>query len=439
MAKVTFKGGIHPPEYKDFSEHKPIEMMPLPQQVVVPLVQHIGAPCKPVVKVGDKVKVGQKIGEAGGFVSAPIHAPVAGTITKVAKLEVSDGQLVDCIVIENDGTDDWDSSLEAHASLDEVSAKEIVEIVREAGIVGLGGAGFPTHVKLSPPPELIIDSVILNGAECEPFLTCDHRLMLEYSEKVVKGLLALMKAVSAAKGYIAIESNKPDAIETMQAAVRDYPHLEVVTLETKYPQGAEKQLIAAVLGREVPSGKLPMHVGVIVNNIHTAYAVAEAVFEGKPLVQRVVTVSGSVVKNPKNLMVRLGTSFQELIDYCGGFSAEPAKVIKGGPMTGFAQYRLDVPVGKRVSGIIALSAAETDLEEEGPCIKCARCVDACPAFLMPNQLDKLSRRGEFDKAQELGALDCIECAACTFVCPAKRMIIQSIKLAKNEIRAKMRG
>lgn len=439
MTSVTFKGGVHPPEFKELTEHHAIKDMPLPQTVVIPLVQHIGAPCKPLVKVGDTVLTGQLIGEMGGFVSAPVHASISGKVKKVAEREVVSGQTAVCIEIEGDGEDTWVEGCNLNRNLDNLSATEIVEIIKNAGIVGLGGAGFPTYVKLSPPKDVKIDTVILNGAECEPFLTCDHRLMVEESKKVVEGLRALMKTVDVQKGYIAIEENKPDAIKCMKEAVAKYDNLHVAAMKTKYPQGGEKQVIAAVLGREVPSGKLPMHVGVIVNNIHTAVAVAEAVQTGKPLIDRVMTISGNGANHPQNLRTRIGTMMEEILDFCGGLSEETGKIVVSAPMTGFAQYHLDFPTEKRIGGIVAFLKGEVDLTPESACIRCGRCVDACPINLMPSKLDRLSRLSKYDEAASYNVLDCIECGACTYICPARRQLIQSIKLAKNEVRARLRG
>lgn len=438
MAKGTFKGGVHPPEQKELTEHLSIETMPLPSKVTIPLVQHIGAPCKPLVKPGDLVKTGQVIGEMGGFVSAPVHASISGKVLRVTDADVVSGGKAKCIIIQGDGTDTWVEGSNVSKTLADYTAQELKDKIRDAGIVGLGGAGFPAHVKLSPPEGVTIDSIILNGAECEPYLTCDHRLMLEHSEKVVQGLQALMKAVNVPQGYIAIEENKPDAIKQMKETVASIDNIKVVPLITKYPQGGEKQLIDAVLGRVVPSGKLPMHIGVIVNNIHTAYAISEAVFNNRVLVERVMTVSGRGINTPKNLLVRIGTPMQEVVEYCGGLKDDVKKIVTSAPMTGFAQYTTDFPTEKRIGGLVALCEDEVDLTPESACIRCGRCADVCPIHLIPSKIDKLSRLGRYDEAEKHHAMDCIECAACTFICPAKRSLIQSIKLAKNEIRAKRR-
>ncbi len=431
---VTFKGGIHPPEHKELSKDKSIEKLPLPKSVLIPLVQHIGAPCKPLVKVREEVKVGQMIAEMGGFVSSPIFSSISGVIKKISDVEVASGKLVTCVEIESDGLDEWIND-PLNRQLEEIEAKEIVEIIREAGIVGMGGAGFPTHVKYTLPNDVKVDTILLNGAECEPYLTCDHRLIVEEGEKVIYGLRAMMKAVNVKKGIIAIENNKPDAIKNMEKLTKDYDDIEVAILKTKYPQGGEKQLIDAVLKREVPSGKLPMHVGVIVNNIHTAYSVAEAVRTGLPSVERVITVSGQGIHTPKNLMVRYGTSVGDIIEYCDGIKENVVKIISGAPMTGYAQYKLDFPIDKRSSGIIALTDNEVDTTPESACIRCSRCLDVCPINLVPSKLDQLGRLNEIEKAIEYDVMDCIECSSCAYICPAHRHLVQSIVSAKNAARA----
>ena len=438
MSSVTFKGGIHPPEFKEFTEHLEIKDMPLPKTVFIPLSQHIGAPAKPLVKVGDHVLTGQKIGELGGFVSSSVHASLSGKVKKISERDVVNGNTAVCIEIESDGEDQWIDSSKLNRSLEDLTSAEIIDVIKEAGIVGLGGAGFPSYVKLLPPDDVKIDSVILNGAECEPFLTCDHRLMVEESQKVVDGLRALMKAVNVENGYIAIEENKPDAIKEMTKACEEYTNIKVVTLVTKYPQGGEKQIITAVLGRKVPSGKLPMHIGVIVNNIHTAVAVAEAVKTGKPIIDRVMTVSGKGANKPANLRVRIGTLMSEVIEFTGGLSEDTGKIVASAPMTGFAQYHLDFPTEKRVSGLVAFLESEVDLLPESPCIRCGRCVDVCPINLEPTRLDRLSRLKKYDEAAKNNVLDCISCSACTYICPSRRHLVQSINLAKNEVRANMR-
>jgi len=434
VAAETFKGGIHPPEHKDFTEDLAIEKLPIPKTVIIPLVQHIGAPCEPIVKIKEEVKVGQKIAKSTSFISAPIHATVSGTVKKIGLREVASGTKTICIEIESNGKDEWVRA-PLDRTLDNLNAKDIVQIIKESGIVGLGGAGFPTHVKYTLPDDVNIDTVILNGAECEPYLTCDYRLMIEHGEEVVFGLQAMMKAIGVKKGIIAIENNKPKAIKNMRDIVKNLEGIFVVELKTKYPQGGEKQLIDAVLKRRVPSGKLPMHIGVVVNNIHTAYSIARAVKTGLPLVERVLTVSGEAINEPKNILARIGTSFEEAVNYCGGLKNNVKKIIVSAPMTGFAQYRLDFPIEKRTSGVVALTDNEVDLTPESPCIRCGRCVDVCPINLVPSKLDSLARLGKFAKANEYHIMDCIECSSCAYICPAHRHLVQSIVSGKNAVRA----
>lgn len=436
--EYTFFGGIHPRSYKELSNKYPIEEYLPKSQVIIPLQQHIGAPCIPLVKVNDYVKVGQKIGEANGFVSAPVHSSVSGKVVAIEDRPSPSGKLVKSIVIESDGEFNYDDNITPNEDINNMKPEEIRQIVREAGIVGMGGATFPTMVKLNPPSDKKIDIVILNGAECEPYLTADHRLMLEKPVDIVYGLLAIMKALGALRGYIGIEDNKQDAIKEMKKACKEYESVEVAVLKTKYPQGSEKHIIKAITGREVPSGKIPAEIGVVVDNVGTAFAIAEAIKYGKPLIERVVTVTGEGIMTPKNLRVKIGTPFRELIEYCGGFKGTPGKVISGGPMMGIAQYSIDVPVIKGTSGILVLPEDRIALKNPKPCIKCARCVDACPMNLLPLFISAYSLKNDFDKCKEYHALDCIECGSCSYVCPSKRPLVESIRLAKREILRKGR-
>jgi len=348
------------------------------------------------------------------------------------------GQQTLAIIIESDGSDVIDSSVQSKNDINNLTSQQIIDIIKEAGIAGLGGAAFPTHVKLSPPPDKKIEIVIINGAECEPYLTCDHRVMIEKTDEVIYGARAIMKALNASKCVIGIESNKPDAIAAMLKAVSDYPNMDVIALKTKYPQGAEKQLIKAITGKEVPSGGLPADVGVVVDNVSTAAAIASAIKTGMPLIERVITVTGKGIKEPSNLMVRIGTPFHDIINQCGGFVGKPGKVIMGGPMMGIAQYTLDVPVIKGTSGILILTEQEAQQPEPEVCIRCARCVDVCPMNLLPLYISRYSLANMFDKAEEYNAMDCIECGCCSFECPAKRPLVESIRLAKRAIVAKRR-
>ncbi|MGI6586032.1 MAG: electron transport complex subunit RsxC [Lutisporaceae bacterium] len=436
MRTLTFKGGTHPPDSKKATESLPIERANEPKVVVIPMQQHIGAPCEPIVQIGDEVKVGQKIGEAKGFVSVPVHSSVSGKVTAVEPRLYSGGMAVPCIVIESDMQNIVSDQVVPKGDLTGLSAEDIKNIIKEAGIVGMGGATFPTHVKLAPPPDKKVDTVILNGAECEPYLTSDHRLMLEYPENVVFGLQALMKALGVKKGYIGIETNKPDAIEKVFEAAKDVADIEVVALKTKYPQGAEKQLIYACTGREVPSGGLPADAGVVVNNVGTAAAVAKAIKTGMPLIERIVTVTGAGVNSPKNLLVKIGTSFRDIIEQCGGLKGKVGKVIAGGPMMGITQFSLDIPAIKGTSGILVLSEEEARLPEPSNCIKCGKCVETCPINLMPVNISMYSLANRHDQAEALNAMDCIECGSCSYVCPAKRPLVDSIRVSKREILAR---
>ncbi len=439
MSERTFVGGIHPGYFKDYTAGKAIASARAPAQVIIPMHQNIGAPCEPVVQVGDEVKMGQKIGEPKGFVSAPIFASVSGKVTKIEPYNHPLGNPVLAVFIENDGLDTPDESMKPGKALEELSPKEIVQISKDAGLVGLGGATFPTHVKLSPPPEVQIDTVIINGAECEPFLTADHRQMLEQAEDVVYGLKAFMKALGATRGIIGIEDNKPDAIESIKKAVEEGKgeyNIEVHTLHTKYPQGAEKMLIKATTGREVPPGALPMAVNVVNQNSGTAVAMAQAIKLGKPLYERVVTVTGPGIKEPANLLVRNGTLVRDLIEQCGGLTDDARKIVLGGPMMGLAQPTLDVPAIKGTSGVLVLTEEFVADLPISACIKCGKCLEVCPMSLMPNFIGSASEKNNIDLAEKYGAMDCFECGCCTYTCPAKRPLVQWIRIAKGEIGAR---
>ncbi len=432
----TFNGGIHPPEEKRYSEDSAIRALDPPELLYIPLSQHIGAPATAVVKKGDRVLLGQTIGQAAGFVSAAVHSSVSGKVKSVEPYQnpVS-GKPEPTVIIQNDGLDERASELTAHGdNWDRIEPEEIRNIVAAAGIVGMGGATFPTHVKLSPPKGKIIDTVLLNGAECEPYLTADHRLMLEFPQDVINGLILIAKVFGAGRLGICIENNKPDAIEVMQERVKG-TNVKVFPLKVKYPQGAEKQMIYAVTGREVPSGGLPFDCGCYVQNVGTAKAVFDAVSRGIPLYQRIVTVSGPILKEPANLMVRIGTRYSDLIAACGGAVEDIVKVINGGPMMGLAQSSLDVPVTKGTSGVLIFGAEDAEVKPELACINCAKCVDVCPAFLMPTRIAQCAEYSNFDMAEKLGALDCIECGSCAFVCPSDRKLLHYIRRAKTQIRA----
>ncbi|KAF0197707.1 MAG: electron transport complex protein RnfC [Bacillota bacterium] len=430
----SFPGGIHPPYRKEATSALAIERMNPPKTVAIPLQQHIGSRCDPLVAVGDRVLMGQKIGDSSAPISAPVHSSVSGKVTAIEQRPHPNGRTVLSVVIANDFQDEMVALMPA-PKLEQLTAEQLTALIREAGIVGMGGGGFPTHAKLKPPQGVVLDAVLLNGAECEPYLTTDHRVMLEWSADVVYGLRCLMKAARVEKGYIGIEVNKPDAIEALKAEAKDYSSIEIVSLAVKYPQGAEIQLIDACLGRKVPSGKLPLHVGVVVNNVHTAQAVAKSLRTGVPSIERVITVAGNCMERPGNLLVRVGTTFADILAD-RGLKCEPYKLISGGPMMGIAMYSADVAVCKCTSGILALSKDEATYRIPGNCVRCAKCVDVCPMLLHPTFIAQYAERGMMERAEEYGAVDCRECGACTYVCPVNLPLTQHIRLAKSDIYAK---
>lgn len=434
----SFRGGVHPDDAKALSKTCPITPMPLPSEVVLPVRQHIGAPARVIVEKGQQVKKGQMVAEPGGFVSAAVHASISGTVKAIEPRLTPAGAKVLSVVIESDGLDEWVELLPTSRDISTLSPEQLRNIIRESGLVGMGGAAFPTHVKLSPPADKPIDTVILNGVECEPYATCDHRLMLEHPERIVEGLRIIMKILGTSRAFIGIERNKPDAIKAMRQAVKDIPGVKVVDLKVKYPQGGEKQLIRAVTRRKVPAGGLPMDVGCVVQNVGTAAAVYEAVALGIPLIERIVTVTGSGVQRPVNVLARIGDSFARLVEFAGGYTEHAAKLIMGGPMMGIAQFTDDVPVVKGTSCILVLEEDETASVEESPCISCARCVDVCPMNLLPTTLASLVEFERWDELKEYGALDCIECGCCTYICPSRRRIVERIKFGKARL-AEMRS
>lgn len=438
MAKLRFTGGIHPEYNKDSTSTLAIREMPPPEKVVIPMLQHLGVPCDPVVQIeiGAAVKLGQIIGDSEGFVSAPIHSSVSGTVVDIGPYNHPLGRQIYSVIIESDGRDEWDTGIQPSETLDKLSPEKIRQVVRNAGIVGLGGATFPAHVKLSPPPDKPIDTVIINGAECEPYLTADHRVMLEKCDDIVFGLKVMMKALNAEKGIIGVEENKPDALRVLEQAIAKEDNISLVPLETKYPQGSEKMLIYVVTKREVPAGGLPLDIGVVNHNVGTAVAVTRAVREGRPLIDRVLTVTGSGVNRPANLSVRLGTLVSDVLEYCGGLSDNTLKLIVGGPMMGLTQSCSDIPVIKGTSGILALTDEDVYIAESSPCIRCAKCVSACPVFLLPTSIAQAAEHGMFSKAEKLHAVDCFECGCCSYVCPSKIPLTQWIRIAKAEIMKK---
>ncbi len=420
---------------KHLTADKAIERMPFPANVRIPLDQHLGTPCKPTVRKGEIVKKGQQIGKADAPVSAPVHSSVSGKVRKIEHAVTCSSLRSLCVMIENDRQDTWTedaTSARSGEKLESMSPAELLRIIGDSGIVGMGGAAFPTSVKLSPPPDDQVDILILNGAECEPYLTADHRLMTEKPVQTIKGLELIVKILGAEKAYIGIEDNKPDALEKMEKAVRAAGSSAIVkSCKTKYPQGAEKQLIKAVTGREVPTGKLPFHIGVVVHNVGTAYAVYSALYENKPLIERIVTVSGKAVATPKNLLVGIGVAVKDVIEYCGGFKEQPFRIIMGGPMMGVSINDLNAPVTKATSGIVCMAADEADEYSEKQCIRCGKCIEVCPMGLAPYLLALFAERGKFPEAAD--AVFCLECGCCCFACPARRPLVQWIRLAKKEV------
>lgn len=438
MGKLTFRGGIHLYEGKELSKDHPIEKYLPKGDLVYPLSQHIGAPSVPCVKKGDTVLAGQKIADAGGFVSVPLHASVSGTVKGIEKRLNATGSMVDCIVIEND--QQYQETEFQEARLEDLTKEEILNRIKEGGVVGMGGAGFPTHVKLAPKDPSKIEYILVNGAECEPYITSDYRRMIEEPEKVVKGLQVILTLFDSAKGYICIEDNKPDCIAKMKELVKDIDRIEVKEMMTKYPQGGERTLIYAATGREINSTMLPADVGCVVDNVETVISVYKAVILGRPVNSRVVTVTGDGIKEPKNLLVLAGTDMSELVDTAGGLKAKIAKAISGGPMMGFALYDLHVPCTKTTSAFLFLEhdAVSEAQEIQTACINCGRCVSVCPGHVLPARLAKLAERGDMAGFEALDGMECCECGCCSYICPAKRPLTQSIKSMRKMVLASRR-
>jgi electron transport complex protein RnfC len=426
----TFKKGIHPKEYKEYSQHREIEELPLPDEIFIPLQQHLGYPCISLVKKGDEVKTGQMIGKVGGFVSSPVHSSVTGKVKEIDYFPHPLGTKAQMIRIRRTGGDTWEL-LHVPSQWQDSSVEELRNIIQQAGIVGLGGAAFPTHVKLAPPEHKKIDTFILNGCECEPYLTADHRAMVEMTDKVIAGMAIIMKVLGTDKGYIGVENNKPDAIEVLRERIGQLNlGFKVIPLKVKYPQGAEKMLIDAILHRQVPAGGLPMDVGVVVHNVGTAMAIGDAVIEGKPLVSRIVSVTGDGIEHPKNVLARIGTPVKHLVDFCGSLKEETAQVVMGGPMMGVAQYDLSVPIVKSTSGIVCTTDSSKKEVKAFPCIRCGSCVSACPMLLLPTRLARLSEMEYFEEAEALGIFNCVECGCCAFICPSHIPLVQWIRMGK---------
>ncbi len=440
MLKTFRIGGIHPKENK-FSAGKAIESIEIPSEVVVPLAQHIGAPCQPVVKRGDVVKVGTLLGKSVGFVSANIHSPVSGKVKKIDSALDASGYKRTAVIIDVEG-DEWEETIDRTDTLVRecnLSPKEIIEKISAAGIVGMGGATFPTHVKLTPPPGTKAEVLIINGVECEPYLTADHTLMMEKTEEILVGIQLLMKAVNVNRAVVGIENNKPDAINKFKQAAKSYTGIEVQSLKVQYPQGGEKQLIDAVIRRQIPSGALPISVGAVVQNVGTAFAVYEAIQKNKPLVERIVTVTGKDVTNPCNVLSRIGIPLSNLIEFAGGLPESTGKVVSGGPMMGKAVASIDIPVTKGTSGILIVPTLEARRKQMKDCIKCAKCVTICPMGLNPTTLMTLTEYEVWDKAEKEKITDCIECGSCSFICPADRPLLDYIRLGKGKVMGIMRA
>ena len=437
MGRLTFQGGVHPNYRKEITSDRPITPLAAPAQVIIPLHQNIGAPPEPLVAVGDLVKVGQKIADTEAFVSAPVHASVSGKVVAIENRPSCIGKEVLAVVIESDGQDTPWEGLQPYPALEEMRPDDLRQALRVGGLVGMGGAMFPTHVKVTPPEGKKFDLVIINGSECEGYLTCDHRIMLEWTEDVIYGTKAFMKVTGVDKAIIGVEANKPDAIELLREKLAAEEGIEVKSLEVKYPQGAEKQLIKALTGREVPSGGLPVDVGCLVQNVGTAAAFAQYLKTGMPLVERVVTVSGSSVENPGNFLVKIGTPFGYILEHCG-VVGEPKKLIAGGPMMGVAQITAEVPVVKGTSGILLFDKKDVPAGDARPCVRCAKCVDVCPVQLLPLFLMDYSLKGMLHRAEEYHILDCIECGCCSYTCPSRRPLVQTIRMGKADVLARRR-
>ena len=437
MGLKTFKGGVHPYEGKELAKDQPIKEVRPKGELVYPLSQHIGAPANPIVAVGDTVLRGQMIAEAGGFVSSPIFASVSGTVKAIEPRRVAVGDMVKSIVIENDG-EYKEVEFTGIDDVFELSNEEIIAKVRDAGVVGMGGAGFPTHVKLSPKEPNKIEYIIANCAECEPYLTSDYRRMLENPEALVAGMRIILQLFPNAKGVFGIENNKPDCIEILQKLVKGEERMEVCALETKYPQGGERQLIYAVTGRAINSKMLPADAGCIVDNVETITAIYNAVKLGIPVMNRVATITGDGINNPGNFLYYIGTNYSELVEAAGGFKGQPEKIISGGPMMGFSMFSIDIPTTKTSSSLLCLFKDEVVAMEPTACINCGRCVEACPELLVPSRLAKMADKGLSEEFEKWHGLECIECGSCSYICPAKRHLAQSIKSMKKQVLASKR-
>ena len=437
MGISTFKGGVHPYDGKDFAKDQPIRRIKPKEILVYPLSQHIGAPASPIVAVGDTVLRGQKIAEAGGFVSAPVFASVSGTVKAIEPRHVATGDLVNSIIIENDG-EVKETDFHGVEDVASLSKEQIIEKVKEAGVVGMGGAGFPTHVKLSPKEPDKIEFIIANCAECEPYLTADYRRMLENPEELIGGMKIVLRLFDHAKGILGVEDNKPDCIQKLKELTKDEERIEVMPLKTKYPQGGERQLIYATTGRSINSKMLPADAGCIVDNVETLVAINRAVKEGKPVMDRIFTVTGDAVANPGNFEYCIGMSYAEILEEAGGFKEDPEKMISGGPMMGFAVFSLEIPTTKTSSSLLCFKKDDVSASEVTACINCGRCVSVCPEQIVPSRLAKMSQFHDSESFERWNGMECIECGSCSYICPAKRPLAQYIKTMKKQILAERR-
>jgi electron transport complex protein RnfC len=437
---ASFQGGVYLIDHKKSTAHKPSVKAPIPKRIWLPLIQNTGLPCRIIVSVGDKVKVGTKIGEAEGNISAHIHSSISGKVIEITEMNhpILPTRFLTC-VIESDGQDIWEDKIKEQDCTN-FSIEDLIDLIKNAGIVGLGGGAFPTHIKITPAKEKPIDTLIINGCECEPYLTADHRLMLEKASEIIEGTKILAKILQVKNIVFAIEKNKQNAFEQISNLLHINPNfnfenckVKIVNLSTKYPQGSEKHLIKALLNRVIPAKGLPLDVGVVVQNVGTAHAVYEACRYNKPLVEKLITVTGTGINQPQNLWVRLGTPVNDIINFCGGYTSEPAKIIFGGPMMGIAQYTDEMPITKGTSGILIFTNQKAKIKDEGPCIRCGRCVNSCPMLLLPYELNNFIKKRYFAKAQENNILECIECGCCSYVCPSKIKLVHAFKFAKNEI------
>lgn len=430
LRKNTFKGGVHPNEYKELTENFALEIMPEPKEIFLPLQQHLGKEATPTIKKKERVLTGQMVAEPVGFISAPIHSPVTGIVKDIKPIPTPIGFPRKSIIIEAENTDEF--QYYEKLDIDKVTPEQIIERIKLAGIVGMGGASFPTYVKLTPQKDKPIDTLIINACECEPYLTRDYRIMLERPIQFIMGIKLIMKALGTQKALIGIEDNKPEAIEILRQHLVNEPTIKLKVLQTKYPQGAEKMLIYAAVKRQVPPGKLPLDVGVVVQNVVTAFSIYEATVEGKPQIDAILTVSGKGIKNPKNLIVKIGTPIQDILDYCGGVTDDAVKLVVGGPMMGISVYDLKTPIMKATSGILVLTKAEVNSIIERNCVRCGNCVEVCPLNLQPTKLYRLVRFSRFEDALKLGIMNCMECGTCQYNCPSNVPLVHWLKLGKNK-------